>query len=437
MSLISLGLDKIPRSAFTTVSSTGMGAESVWPSLGNTPPVNNPILLSESTAQAVPAAWACVQILSGTIARLPKNLVRGTWPNQSVVDNHPVLDLMEEPEAGEPGLQWWMSVLTTLFSSGNAYVWIRKVNGAPIELIRCRLLALRRQPRTKYRDRWVYDLLFPNGQNRVGVKPSDVLHFRGPGYDWELGLSPSPITMVAMNTLGLSLAAVTHMASTMGRSASFPRAFGAPEGASPQQIEAYLKILKEQGGPSRAGQDVVMPPGFSMTRAGFSAVDLQLIDLLKFTVVEIARTWMIPLYLLQHFESSAGVMASRSYEEQWQSFLRFSLAGNIVRITSELNFKLLRRFPGAQNLSLEVDTDPLTMGSLADRAAVADQLVQKAALWTVTEGRELTGKPPLEDESELRQPTGAPPQGEEDDDDNGTSGDTGEDEPPSESDSED
>ena len=322
--------------------------------------------------------------------------------------------LLDRPEIGETGFVWWREVLEELFARGNSYVYIRRnMAGLPIELIRADMVFMQEDLRTP--NMWLYDLSFRNGRKIMNrVHWSDVLHFRGPAYDRHGGRSVSPITEVAAKSLGISLAAARHLGNTLARGAHNPLAIAAPTDMPAEHAEKFASNVNENyAGTTKAGKPLVLPPGYTADRIGFSSVDLQLLDLLKFQVVDIARIWQIPLYLLQHFESGSGVVATKSYEEQWQSFLRFSLSTNLEIVESELKSKLIDPVANWRNDEISFDTTRLIMSNLMDRAKIALILGQTGAFWTIDEVRELTGKPPATEEQmkQLRQPTGAPPQG--------------------------
>ena len=159
-----------------------------------------------------------------------------------------------------------------------------------------------------------------------------------------------------------------------------------------------------------AGRPPLLPPGFRIVQTGLSPHDIQLIELLKFTITDIARTWQVPLFLLQHFEQSTGGWANSNLAEQWTNFVRFSLKGHIERYTDEIDRKLMPMAMRKQRKSF-IDVEPLIAGDMEAQAKIVETLVAKAAVWTPEEAREYTGRPRKPRSGEkLRQPTGAPMQ---------------------------
>ena len=92
-------------------------------------------------------------------------------------------------------------------------------------------------------------------------------------------------------------------------------------------------------------------------------------------------------------------------------FERYSIRPHTHIMDAQMNFKLRTRQDLEQGLTIHTSTDNLSHGSLSERIESADQAVAKAGIWTINEGRELTGKPPRSDGDRLMSPKGAPAQG--------------------------
>ncbi len=385
-------------------------AGSAWPGgpRGDEPPSR--VFVNPHTAMGVPAANACVSILAGTLARLPYQVTtRG--PIFEPFAAHPAAALLENPSQTIDPLLFWESMGRALHTHGNSFAWIRRTGtGVPFELEPADCASIQRRE-----GRLVYTLSlagdgFLGAAETVTAGAEDVLHLAGSGYDWRTGLSPSPIAHAARNALGMWLSATEHHASTMARGAHTPLMFETDPIVKPEQAEEIReKLEKKVSGFQRAGLSPVLPPGVKPSKTGFSSVDLQLIELLKFSIQDIARVWMVPLFLLQHFEKSSGGWTNSNLTEQWTNFVRFSLNTHIARYTSEFDVKLLRPAE-RRRYRTHIDTGPLVMGSLKDIAETMEVLTAKAAIWTPEEARAYTGRGPVPEGQNLRQPTGAPRQ---------------------------
>ena len=395
------------------------GSSVAWPpALPDEARPPSQVRLTPHTAMSVPAANACVSILAGTLARLPYDVtVRG--PVREPVAEHPLTALLAAPSQTLDPLLFWESMGRALHTHGNAFALIRRsTGGVPLELVLADGATIqRRQGRLVYTLSLAADtdhraFLGAARAETVTVPAADVLHLAGPGYDWRTGLAPSPILFQARNALGMWLSASAHHASSLARGAHTPLMFKTDPGISSDEVQTVREEIEERyAGFMRAGTSPVLLPGLEPVRTGFSSIDLQLVDILKFSIEDIARVWMVPLFLLQHFEKSSGGWTNSNLSEQWTNFVRFSLNTHVARYTSAFDTKLLRPAE-RRRYATRIDTAPLVMGSLKDVAETMEVLVAKAAIWTPEEARAYTGHGPVPAGQRLRQPTGAPKQDE-------------------------
>ena len=390
------------------------GSDAAWPrERSEEPPPPSRVWVNSHTAMSVPAANTCVSILAGTLARLPYEVTTRGRIAEPVAE-HPVAALLEQPSRAIDPLLFWESMGRELHTHGNAFALIRRTAGGDplwLELADCASIE-RREGRLLYTLSLAGDGVMMGAAETVRVGSEDVLHLAGAGYDWRTGLAPSPITFHARNALGMWLSATEHHASSMARGAHTPLMFKTdPVYVRPEKIKEVREEVEERyAGFMRAGKTPVLIPGIDPVKTGFSSVDMQLVELLKFSIEDIARVWMVPLFLLQHFnEKGTGGWTNSNLVEQAHAFEKYCLRTHIERYTSEFDVKLLRPSE-RQRYRTRIDTTPLVMGSLKEIAQTLEILVAKAAVWTPEEGREITGRGPVPDGQSLRQPTGAPKQ---------------------------
>ena len=370
------------------------------------------INVSPLTASMVPAANSCVNILSGTIARLEFQVRPKRGGGEPLYD-HPVAALLETPSATLNKLTFWEAVGRELHTRGDSYIRIQRNSdgyGVNLELARC-------DATQRNSDGWWYRLnrMHPDGMFGTvmtdDVHERDVIHIKGAGYDWETNESPSPISYAGRNALGSYMAAQRHAQIAMLQGHHSPAHIETDPAIPPDRIKLVRADFEDNyQGERNAGKTPILPPGFKIVKTGFTSQDIQLIAVLKFQITDIARTWNIPLFLLQHFEQSTGGWANSNLSEQWTNFVRFSLNTHVRRYTDEFNLKLI---PADQRMlyTTYIDRDPLVAGDLQQKALICESLVSKAAVWTPEEGREFTGKPAAVPAGQkLRQPTGAPKQ---------------------------
>ena len=366
---------------------------------------------------AIPAAYAAIGLLASTLGQLPRTAARLEDPLDdywSAVPDHPVSELLRNPSRlVDPWLFWeWM--FRRLFAGGNAYTWVRREAGRPVELVpadclRCEWQTGRRGPAA------VYDLHLwggsgtAGGGERVTARAADVVTLHGPGFD---GVSsPSPIQYAARRTLELMdragqqqemLMNLISVRSAIKSDAELVRL------NLEQRKQLQEDIRKTYQDARRKGEIPVLPPGFDLTGDGLSSVDLKIIELFKWSVEDIARVYGVPPRLLGHYHE--GLRITASVEAQAVDYERWSVQPHIRRVEEQLSAKLMGRDDVARGLVVRMPSDRIRAGSWSERVAAADQAVAKGGVMTPNEARKLLRLPPIEGGDKLLQPKGAPAQ---------------------------
>ena len=380
--------------------------------------------LGASALAAIPAAHRAIGLLASTLARLPRTAARledsfaDEW---TPAPEHPVTALLEAPSRRMPD-PWlfWESLFRALFASGNAYAWIRRDprSGRPVELVpaACRVARWAPGPVAEY-DLILLDGLRGLGEHITALAP-DVLTLHGPGFD---GLeSPSPIHYAARQTLsvmalsGEHQRALLHGVNLRAAITIVPELFGR---ILPEQLQQYQDTLNQSyAAARRKGQIPLLSPGFGLaTVGGLSAADIQLIELLKYSVEDVGRAFGVPPRMLGHFHEGAKV--ATTFEGHAVDFERWSIQEHVQRVQAQLTTKLVSADDAAAGLVVRMPADRIRAGSWTEQVRAVDQAVAKAGVMTINEGRRLLRLPPRPDGDRLLQPKGAPTQETERNDD--------------------
>ncbi len=374
---------------------------------------------TRSQIQAVPAAYAAVNLLTDQLSMLPRRVV----DEKGMSVDHWINALLAHPSRIVDTFQFWQIMHRAYIAHGNSYAWIRRdfVTKRPIELVpalcnRAEFMQSRWAPYVRYS----LHLLgsgagygFGYAFNRhIEANSPDVIAFHAPGFD---GLySPSPIRYAAQNMLEAMQQVTEHhknllqeginagMALTMEPDAKKSYQYAIDE------FDRINKSIKEQyKGARNSGKLPFLPPGVTLTRVqALSALDLQLIELLKWGVEDIARVFgLSPIRLGHYYEG----MRVAGFEMQSADFERYSIANHVCRTDSQLTRKLLDVEDMMMNRRIGADTDMIKQGTLSERAQIAKDLVT-GGIWLANDGRDLTGKQPHPDGNRLLDPRGAPRQ---------------------------
>lgn len=369
--------------------------------------------VSESSAEAVPALSACVNILSGIMARAERYVVRRDDPSERIA--HPVAALLNRPSPLFDPHTFWEIAFRDLFARGNCVMLIlRGANGTPHRLVHTWAQDIQIEGgRLKYQLQVQDEDGIGNWRELRGVDARDVIHLGWYGRDKWLHWSDSPVTHFGRHAIAMQLAMARHNASTITRGGAIPFLLEVQEGsASPQQLkEMEDKLDSQHSGFDRAGRSMTLPPGVKAAKIAFSAVDLELIEMLKWGLREIARLYQVPLFVLQADEQKAGLQTSE-LPDRWKNFLRLGVEPHSARTESELNWKLmpLSMRGGRNPLEVRWDVSRMEIGSLQSLAELCTRLVG-GGIWTPNEARRLTGRPPMDGGDALSSPAGTGPGG--------------------------
>ena len=378
---------------------------------------NDRSLVSKASG-AIPAAYAAITLLANTMAQLPRLVARvrdGADDDWLADDDHPISVLLRQPSISIDPWLFWEMTFRELFSNGNAYAYIwRDPQDRPIGLI----------PATAIRVSWgrsasgprrLYDLDLVGSegtlrrQRMVNVRSRDVVALHGPGFD---GLqSPSPIVYAASRTLCLMEEAMTRQQAELGGPNLRNVITSSPElvGVAPEQMKDLRDSLRETYGEARhSGRIPVLPAGYSVTSTtGLSSVDMQIIQLLRLGVEDIARVFGLPPRVLGQYHE--GFRATR-YEAQQADFERLSIRNHARRVESELGQKLLTVEERAAGMTVRLPTRRIQEGTWAEMVESVGKAVSDYAVMTPDEGRRILRLPAIEGGDKLRSPRGGPPQ---------------------------
>lgn len=91
---------------------------------------------SLSALAAFPWPFACVQAISTDLSKVPIKVFKGSGAQAEVLDDHPMLELLDEPSSRVGSTLFRRQLYTDLVLTGNAFILIAGSGGMPQALIR-------------------------------------------------------------------------------------------------------------------------------------------------------------------------------------------------------------------------------------------------------------------------------------------------------------
>lgn len=279
-------------------------------------------------AMLLSAVYRSVNLIADSVAVLP--IVTEYDATQNIFDNIRHMSRY----------QWLRLICQSIMLNGNAFTFIRRQNGVPVELV-----YLTPQSVTinydEVTDRLTYQVVNKSKINIV--QPQDMLHFRKFSYN---GIEGKSIIAFAKNAIGISKQ--TEDSASDYFSNSFRGFLTTEDNLSPdkqKEIEnnfSYFLKTKTAG---------VLTGGlqFQELRKD-SANDSQLIDAREFNVEDIARFFGIPQCLLTGKQG-----AYNSLTQAQNEFYKRTLQPYITLIEEELTKKLMENINLDEKAMLRMD----------------------------------------------------------------------------------
>ena len=285
------------------------------------------------------AVYACVRILSESIAGLPVHVYKYTDSgSKEKAIKHPLYRLIhDEPNPEMTSFVFRETLMTHLLLYGNAYAQIiRNGKGEVIALyplMANRMSVDRDDKGCLYYQYQMQDSDAPTMKNgTVILKPSDVLHIPGLGFDGLVGYSP---IAMAKNAIGLAIATEEYGAkffangATPGGILEYPGTVKNPEAVR----ESWTKGFSG----NNSHKVAVLEEGMKYTPISISPNEAQFLETRKFQIDEIARIFRVPPHMVGDLEKSSF----SNIEQQSLEFVKYTLEPWIVRWEQSINRALL------------------------------------------------------------------------------------------------
>lgn len=295
--------------------------------------------VNEHSAMQMTAVYACVRILSESIASLPVHLYQyESEGNKAKAVKHPLYRILhDEPNPEMTSFVFRETLMTHLLLWGNAYAQIiRNGKGEVIGLY-----PLMPNRMTVDRDKSgqiIYQYQMQDSDAHTGktgyvtLRPSEVLHVPGLGFDGLVGYSP---IAMAKNAIGLSIATEEYGArffangATPGGILEFPGTVKNPESIR----ESWNKGFSG----NNAHKVAILEEGMKYTPISISPEQAQFLETRKFQIDEIARIFRVPPHMVGDLEKSSF----SNIEQQSLEFVKYTLEPWIIRWEQSLNRALL------------------------------------------------------------------------------------------------
>ncbi len=286
--------------------------------------------VTERSAMQMTAVYSCVRILAEAVAGLPLHLYRYTegGGKEKAIDHPLYLLLHDEPNPEMSSFVFRETLMTHLLLWGNAYAQI--IRNGKNEVVALYPLMPNKMTVDRDTNGHLYysynrgnDEAIRDKQSTVILRPADVLHIPGLGFDGLVGYSP---IAMAKNAIGMAIACEEYGAKFFANGAAPGGVLEHPGTLKdPQRIRESWQST--YGGTGNAHRIAVLEEGMKYTPIGISPEQAQFLETRKFQINEIARIFRVPPHMVGDLEKSSF----SNIEQQSLEFVKYTLDPWVIR----------------------------------------------------------------------------------------------------------
>jgi|GEM_PF-801885 len=348
------------------------------------------VRVNEDSALRYTTVYACIRVLSETLASLPLHVYRkrSSGNGKDRATDHPLYDVLHTvPNEEMPSMTWRETMMGHILTSGNCYSEkTYNGRGAVVRLYPIPWTQMR-PVRNKQTRAIEYEL---TDRGKVEIMPAEkVLHIPGLGFDGIVGYSP---IRMAMEAIGLGLAAESFGARFFGHGTHLGGIIEHPQSMSDESFARLKKSFREEyGGLQKSHGTIILEEGAKFTKLGIPPEEAQFLETRKFQRSEIAGIYRVPPHMLADLEKATF----SNIEHLSLEFLMYSMRPWIYRWEQYINWKLFSPEERKQEFFAEFAVTALLRGDTKSQAE-ALHIARQDGVVNADEWREMVGMNPQE-----------------------------------------
>ena len=304
---------------------------------------------AENAMRAIPVQAVCT-LIAGAMMSMPLRIVQRTVVNGDAtlqpVDDHPYWWLFnEEPNSETTSAHLMEHIVKRKLLWGRSFARIiRKAGGRSNEISELvwypnEAVQEDRQWDPVARMWRIARYLFRDGTNTYGTLPEDVLDFRGvmAPHSWAM----SEQLWSAREAVGLCLTIEEYCGKFFSNGGMPRTTIEYPNKADKEQQDLLRDAwVRMYGGAENAAMPLILTQGGKASKLSFTAEEAQMLAARQFQVIEIARAWGVPPFMIGETEKSTAW--GTGLESLGKGFIRYTLGPHITAIEQEINRKIFK-----------------------------------------------------------------------------------------------
>lgn len=305
------------------------------------------VAVTEETALQLSAVWACVRLISQTVASLPLIVYRTTPHGREVVTDHWFSDLMRRPNQFQTRYEFWEHQIANLALHGNLYARKGERAGRIISLLPLNPL----QVETKVLAGKVAHLFSSDGGVAV-LSADSVWHARMNG---DLVVGRSPLQFGA-KVFGVAQAAEQQVSRIYTNGGKPSGVLSLDRLLSPEQRTQ----ARENFASLTTGTDdrlLVLEQGMTFQAISLSPEDIELLASRRFQLEEIGRWFGVPSVLVN--DTAGSTTWGSGIEQLVAGFYKLNLRPYLEAIENSISTHLLTEADVKAGIEVEFDFEGL------------------------------------------------------------------------------
>ncbi len=329
-------------------------------------PASNPAIsgvnVNEATALQYSVVWACVRVISETIASLPLFVYqRLPGGGKEKALDHALYRLLHiKPNPEMTAFQYRETATAHVLSWGNHYGQIIKNGAQRIDSI-WPLDPSRMTPKRNQKENLEYHYQPHIGEKRI-FRSDEILHIPGLGFNGLIGYS---VIALARDSIGLGMGLEEFQNRFLANDGS-PGGVLEHPGKLGETAHKNLRAswTEAHGGLANRGKPAILEEGMKWASVGMPFKDAQFIESRKFQVVEICRWFNIAPYKVQDYDRSTF----SNVEQASIDFVTHTIRPWLVRFEQAYQMKLFSEME-QETFFAEHLIDGLLRGDIQSRYA--------------------------------------------------------------------
>jgi HK97 family phage portal protein len=316
-------------------------------------------IVSERSSLSLSSAYACVNVLSTDLGFPPLRVMQASPDgSRKARPDHPADALLRvSPDGETTAMRARMAWVGHVFGWGNGYQQIaRDIFGRPSGLDR--LDPATCEPKRRKSD----NKLYYSVDDSKALRPDEVLHLAGLGYDGLVGYSP---VRICRQAFGLGLATETFGAGFFGNGATPRGVIKRPGVMSDEAWDNFREAFNEvHQGPHNSNKLLLLEEGMEFEATAVSPEDAQFLETRRFQVIEVCRIYRVPPHKVMDYADAHYA----NVEESNLDYLMTTIAPWCVQIEQVCNLRLLTPDEVAKGFYVEHALSAFMRGNSAARA---------------------------------------------------------------------